>query len=94
VLITFLWILKDSILFFFVWPAYDWNNLKSKVNPIIGKTGIARETLYTSGYVSIDGELWNAEHVSGQGLIRAGEKVRVVHLDGLKVFVESAESDD
>jgi membrane-bound serine protease (ClpP class) len=53
---------------------------------MIGKTGEAKEQLNPLGMVFVNGELWQAESLSGA--IGQGEKVRVKSMKGFKLFVE------
>jgi membrane protein implicated in regulation of membrane protease activity len=80
------WIVKDALLFPFVWRAYDWNRTES-TGSMIGAQGVARERLAPSGYVRIHGELWRAERLGEGPPIEAGQIVRVEKMEGLTVFV-------
>ncbi len=51
-----------------------------------GMTGIVMETLNPLGIIMLEGEIWNAESLSGT--IKKGERVRVVEMKDLKIFVE------
>jgi membrane-bound ClpP family serine protease len=84
--IIFIWLIKDVILFPFVWRAYDWDR-PAKFRSMIGKLGITRERLAPSGYVLVDGELWKAESADAGQPIESGKFVRVVKMEGLKLFV-------
>lgn len=53
---------------------------------MIGDTGEAKEELNPLGMVSLHGELWQAESLSG--IIQPGEKIRVKEMKGFKLFVE------
>ena len=53
---------------------------------LVDKNGIVTEALDPIGMVRVNGELWKAESLSGQ--IREGEKIRVVRMEGFKLFVE------
>ncbi|HTM92725.1 MAG TPA: nodulation protein NfeD, partial [Flavisolibacter sp.] len=53
---------------------------------MIGETGEAKEELNPLGMVFLNGELWQAESVSG--IIQKGEKIRVKNMQGFKLFVE------
>jgi membrane-bound serine protease (ClpP class) len=55
---------------------------------LIGKTGVARDTLSPGGIVHIQGEEWSADAATGEE-IPAGTRVRVVGFDGLRVQVEA-----
>jgi len=54
------WIIKDIVLFFFTWRAYDWNGSKSD-RSMVGTRGIAQNRLAPSGFIHVRGELWTAE---------------------------------
>lgn len=56
------------------------------VEALIGMTGTAKEILNPTGMVLVNGELWQAESLSGQ--VNPGEKIRVKNMQGFKVFVE------
>jgi membrane-bound serine protease (ClpP class) len=56
------------------------------VEGIKGEIGETIESLAQSGYVRVHGEMWKAESVSGN--IEKGKKIRVVRIEGLKLFVE------
>jgi membrane protein implicated in regulation of membrane protease activity len=81
------WIVKDAVLFPFVWRAYDWER-PGRSHAMIGKCGIARERLAPSGYVRFHGELWRAEIIGDGPPVEIGRSVRVVKMDGLTLFVE------
>ena len=81
-----LWVVKDALLFPFVWRAYDWNRSESS-RSMIGAQGIAKQRLAPSGYVRIRGELWRAERLGEGPPIEAGQIVRVEKMEGLTVFV-------
>jgi membrane-bound serine protease (ClpP class) len=53
---------------------------------LIGKTGETKEILNPSGMVLVNGELWQAEAVSGE--IEKGAKIQVMRMEGFKLFVE------
>ena len=81
------WIVKDALLFPFVWRAYDWER-PGRSRTMIGAHGIARERLAPSGYVQVRGELWRAE-IWGEGPpIEVGQSVQIVKMEGLTLYVE------
>jgi membrane-bound serine protease (ClpP class) len=55
---------------------------------MIGETGEAKEELNPFGMVFLNGELWQAESLSG--VIQQGERIRVKNMKGFKLFVEKA----
>jgi membrane protein implicated in regulation of membrane protease activity len=81
-----LWIVKEAILFPFVWRSYDPAPVDES-RSMIGKRGITRDRLAPIGYVLIDGELWKAEKMADGAPIGKNRRVRVRQIDGLKLFV-------
>ncbi len=81
------WIIKDAVLFPFVWRAYDWER-PGRNRSMIGECGIAKERLAPSGYVQIHGELWKAEKIGDGPPIEMGLSVKIVNMEGLTLFVE------
>ena len=81
------WIVKDVVLFPFVWRAYDWER-PGQSRSMIGERGIAKERLAPKGYVQVHGELWRAEIINGGPPIEMGQSVKIVKMDGLTLFVE------
>ncbi|MDP4215527.1 MAG: nodulation protein NfeD [Bacteroidota bacterium] len=53
---------------------------------LIGTTGIVTDVLAPTGRILVQGEYWNAE--SATGSIAAGEKVRIIGVQSLKLMVE------
>ena len=53
---------------------------------LIDKKGIVTEALDPMGMVRVNGELWKAESLTGP--IQKDEKIRVVRIEGFKLFVE------
>jgi len=87
-----LWVLKDAVLFPFVWRAYGPGPTHdARVPP--GARARAREDLQPTGYVEVAGELWRAELLPGEPLVRAGESVRVVGREGFTLRVSRAPAD-
>jgi membrane protein implicated in regulation of membrane protease activity len=85
-----LWVLKDVVLFPFVWHAYDWDD-PGTTGSMIGRRGRVTRKLAPSGYVQIGGELWRAEAAEPSLSIEEGEWITVESLDGLKLFVRPAD---
>src|SRR6187397_2607725 len=56
------------------------------IEAMIGNTGEVIEILNPTGTVRVNGEIWNAESLSGA--ITRGEKVRIKEMRNLKLFVE------
>ena len=84
--VIFLWLAKEVIIFPFVWQAHD-PNRPGLSRTMIGACGIVKERLDPAGYIQVWSELWKAESVEDQRPIEKGEHVRVVKMEGLKLFV-------
>lgn len=81
------WIIKDVLLYPFLWKAYDFRNAK-ETNPIIGQVGFVKERLAPAGLISVRGELWKARIGDTAPPVEKGKHVRVVSIDGLTLTVE------
>ena len=81
------WVVKDALLFPFVWRAYDWER-PGRSRSMIGERGIAKERLAPAGYVQVRGELWRAVIIDDGPAIEMGQSVKIVKMDGLTLFVE------
>jgi membrane protein implicated in regulation of membrane protease activity len=88
---VFIWIVKDAVLFPFVWRAYDRSRLKD-LHSLVGTEGIVEERLAPSGYIRVHGELWQAEMTSDGPPIEKGEVVRIQGIRGLVLLVQSRSS--
>ena len=84
--IVALWIVKDAVLFPLVWRSYD-SGVPDDAMGMVGKQGIAEESLSPRGYVRVRGELWQAEVARGAPPIAKGEPVRVREIRGLTLKV-------
>lgn len=82
------WILKDLLLFPFVWPAYS---TEPPAAPMVGRIGEVRDRLDPDGYVRVGEELWRAELTPGAPPINHGKRVRVLDQRGLTLIVEEAD---
>ena len=80
------WIVKDALLFPFVWRAYDWER-PGRSRSMIGERGVAKDRLAPAGYVQIHGELWRAVKIDDGPPIEEGQPVRVKKMEGLTLFV-------
>jgi membrane protein implicated in regulation of membrane protease activity len=85
--IVVLWVIKEIVLFPFVWRSYD-PERPARSGSIEGARGIAVDDLHPSGYVEIGAELWKAEVVGGAAPIKRGEHVRVSGIRGLTLLVK------
>ena len=56
---------------------------------LVGAVGVARTDLTPAGTVFVQGELWSAE--SADGVMPAGQRVRVTRVDGLRLEVRKEE---
>ena len=81
-----LWLAKDALMFFYVWPAYQvgegdgWYSL-------IGLRGEVRRPLRPEGYIRIRGVLWKARTEDETTEILPGTLVDVVGRDGIQLIV-------
>lgn len=85
---VFTWIVKDVVLFPFVWRAYDWSRSRD-VHSLIGTEGIVEERLAPSGYIRVHGELWQAAMIREGPPIEKGETVRIQGIRALVLLVQS-----
>jgi len=88
-----LWVVKDAVLFPFVWRAYDRSQERS-LQKMIGKKGVAKERLDPSGYIQVHGELWKAELMEGAPPVEEGEPVRVEGIRGRVLLVRGESKTD
>jgi membrane-bound serine protease (ClpP class) len=56
------------------------------IEGLVGDIGEVMEALSPIGIIKVQGEIWNAESLSGT--INKGEKVRIKEMKNLKLFVE------
>jgi len=82
-----LWVVKDVMLFPFVWRSYDQDRLGDATS-MVGLHGIAKNSLTPSGHVEVHGELWRAEVVEGAPFVESGGGVRVKEIRGLTLIVQ------
>ena len=82
-----LWVVKDVILFPFVWRSYDQDRL-GDANSMVGLHGVAKDRLAPSGYVEVHGELWQAEVMEGASPVENGGSIRVRGIRGLTLIVQ------
>lgn len=80
------WIIKDVILFPFVWRAYEPNE-KSLTGALVGECGIVKKRLAPIGYVQVRGELWRAERIEKGPPLEVGRLVRIHKMEGLTLHV-------
>ena len=92
-ILVFLWIAKEAVLFPFIWRAYDHSRTEVS-RSMIGQRGLTRQSLAPAGYIQVQGELWKAEKMPGEPPIEKDMWVRVIKMEGLKLFVLPEEKDD
>lgn len=81
------WVAKDVILYPLVRRCYNRDNRWDQ-NPMLGARGIAKDRLAPSGYILVDGELWQAEVMEGSQPIEKEESVVARGTRGLTLSVE------
>ena len=86
-----LWVIKDLILFFYLWPAYE-EKPQNHMLSMIGREGISREKLAPWGYIRVGGTLWRARVSPELTCIDEGEKVQIVGRNGLTLEVRPIKS--
>jgi len=86
-LILLIWIVKDIVLYPFVWRAYDPDHRLSK-HSLVGLKAIVNERLAPLGYVNVEGELWRAKAVENSPAIEAGEIVEICKVEGITLLVK------
>ena len=87
VFIIAIWFTKDVLIFPSVWRAYD-RSSQGNVQSIIGMRGTVEQKLNPSGYVKVNGALWQAELIEGAPPINEGEKIKVQGIRGITLIVE------
>ena len=81
-----LWVLKDFVLFFFVWKAYD---VSSGIS--LAEKGVSIEDLDPEGYVEVGSELWRATTGDENVRIDKGTRVIIKSVRGLTLLVAPEE---
>ena len=81
-----LWLAKDALLFFFVWPAYQGSEGDGWYS-LIGLRGEVCRPLRPEGYIRIRGVLWKARAEDETQEIPPETKVDVVGRDGIQLIV-------
>jgi len=85
-----LWVVKDVIMFPFVWRAYD-GAAPGYESSLKGARGVARQVLEPDGYVQVQGVLWKSQLTGKKGRLDEGDEVRVMDVEGLTLLVEPEE---
>jgi membrane-bound ClpP family serine protease len=86
------WIVKEALLYFLVWRAYDPDYRVPFPYRMEGATGVAVDRIERKGTVLVWGEFWHAELPPHGGHIAVGQKVRVTARHGLTLVVEAADT--
>ena len=81
--IVLVWVLKDVVLFFYTWKAYEWK----KKDKMIGLQGMAMEKIIESGYIIVNCEKWLAVN-HGDEPIEKGESVHIHDRKGLTLYIK------
>jgi membrane-bound ClpP family serine protease len=82
--IFLVWVVKDIIMFFFTWRAYDWDQKEA----MIGMNGIVLDRLDPTGYILVRGEKWRAKVMGMKEPIEKGQKVQVRGRQGLTLHIK------
>ncbi len=85
-LIVLIWVMKDVLLFFVVWKAYD----TSKKIPV-SERGMTIENLDPDGYIEVGSELWRATCTQKNQTIKKGREVKIIAIKGLTLEVAELE---
>lgn len=85
------WVIKDIILFPFVWHAYDWerNEVSSQMTQMRGLRGVVHDALNPRGYIHVRGELWMAEMEDKELSADKGDAVIVTGKSGHTLTVRA-----
>ncbi len=88
-----LWVVKDALMFPFVWRAYSTRD-GGGPHDVRGRIGTVEEALVPNGWIRVGSERWRASALHGHGEIPQGSSVRVIAVEGLKLTVEPADAQD
>jgi membrane protein implicated in regulation of membrane protease activity len=80
-----LWVGKDILLFFWVWPSYCVPGAEN--DAMVGRTGYVVDWEGPDGTVKITGTLWRAAVVENEDPPAPGTRIRVCGRKGLTLFV-------
>ncbi|MGQ0752690.1 MAG: NfeD family protein [Betaproteobacteria bacterium] len=86
------WVVKDGLLYFLVWRAYDPDYPIPFPYRMEGATGVAVDRIEGTGTVRVWGEFWRAELPPHGRHIAVGQKVRVTARRGLTLVVEAVDA--
>ncbi len=85
------WILKDVVLFFWLWPSY--RSKDGEEEPLVGARGTVTEACKPEGIVEVDGVRWRAVAVD-EGFIAVGSRIEVRERRGLTLYVQPFPGND
>ncbi|HET57715.1 MAG TPA: hypothetical protein ENN35_04640 [Deltaproteobacteria bacterium] len=80
-----LWVMKDILLFFWVWPSYRVPGAGN--DAMVGRTGFVVNWKGIEGTVKINGILWRAAVRGDEKTLSPGAGIRVYDREGLTLFV-------
>ena len=83
-----IWVLKDIVLFPFLWRFYDPWQYRDWFD-MIGRKGISLSQLNPKGHVRIHGERWQAKADGNELPIPKGQPICVKKISGLELAVEN-----
>jgi membrane protein implicated in regulation of membrane protease activity len=87
-----LWVLKDIVLFPFLWRYYA-TDKHPDPSRMIGRKGVALRRLAPDGHVLVQGERWRASIDYGGQPVEKGESICVKAVDGLGLTVVKCDGD-
>ncbi len=87
--VIILWVSKDIVLFFYTWPAYDWEHRDSMINAF----GVAMDRIIDRGYIMVNSEQWMAEPADGEQAFEKGQKVLITGRKGLVLQIKHTAGD-
>jgi membrane protein implicated in regulation of membrane protease activity len=85
-IVLVVWIIKDIVLYPFVWKVYDKSATQPK-NSMLNQHGVVTEHLNPWGYVMVNGESWQARLEDEKKVLKKGESVYVTDIEGLTLIV-------
>ncbi|MGH7826623.1 MAG: NfeD family protein, partial [Candidatus Binatia bacterium] len=86
------WILKDFVIYPIVRGAYQ-TGVRTGSEQLVGKKGVAHQTLAPQGYIKIQGELWKARTDNVNRPIAKNSAVRVRSAARMTLLVEQESSE-
>ncbi|MBN1546662.1 MAG: hypothetical protein JW902_08395 [Syntrophaceae bacterium] len=86
-------ILKDAVIFPFIWHVYD-NQDTKRTRQLIGRKGTVVVSLKPTGFVRVNGELWKAEALEKDSSIGQEEAIIVKDVRRLCLIVDRIDGDD